>query len=527
MIGAAAHGERLQQPEEARLHAGPPVLLCIQRHRHHLAVGVPDQRQLRAEFSNILDFVNLIFDSISFWLIWQRKRLARHFIIGFSLFNIFIGTAFNIATGHFSLVGQLFSCTPDLILLAYFLTSRRAKAVLTQPFDAEVKQRELAAGPGLLPASRPGRSGATSSFTSACSAWWDTGWAAYCTLIRFGMIPGTYGHPESGRIGSTPSSCTGSEPWRACFCCTPSRTSLKKRIRSRVVPLLISFVVNARLHDHRTGHGMVNQPGLTASCPMGLLDMFCNHGQVCLQNAIAFGVVATLMTWVIYPALEQLLSKGPSRDGMNIAFIAVTVGFCILIFLYYVNVALPTRRRRRCRLLGRNLDELSSSYDSEAAGYQDDPASMPILSQRRRAVRLRARLFGVLAEPGMPWCVLSFHLSVLGHWMEIVYCSFMNVFGIVDDSLSNETTRCTVFVYGVVYALVLMPLKTALVAGAPPRQRRDPVLRRHRGAVHALRTAAGFMLKPAERRRRIPVVGQLTLHSALLPGMLRKRPRAA
>ena len=52
------------------------------------------------EFSNILDFVNLIFDSISFWLIWQRKRLARHFIIGFSLFNIFIGTAFNIATGQ-------------------------------------------------------------------------------------------------------------------------------------------------------------------------------------------------------------------------------------------------------------------------------------------------------------------------------------------------------------------------------------------------------------------------------------------
>ena len=29
--------------------------------------------------------------------------------------------------------------------------------------------------------------------------------------------------------------------------------------------------------------------------------MFCNFmGQVCLQNAIAFGVVATLMTWVIY-----------------------------------------------------------------------------------------------------------------------------------------------------------------------------------------------------------------------------------
>ena len=67
------------------------------------------------------------------------------------------------------------------------------------------------------------------------------------------------------------------------------------------------------------------------------------------------------------PAL--LAGRLHPRDGMNIAFIAVTVGFCILIFLYYVNVALP------------DLDdaddagssdatsiELSYSYDSEAAG---------------------------------------------------------------------------------------------------------------------------------------------------------------
>ena len=65
---------------------------------------------------------------------------------------------------------------------------------------------------------------------------------------------------------------------------------------------------------------MVNQPGPDGKLPLwDYSDMFCNFmGQVCLQNAIAFGVVATLMTWVIYPALEQLLSKVP-RDGMNIA----------------------------------------------------------------------------------------------------------------------------------------------------------------------------------------------------------------
>ena len=54
---------------------------------------------------------------------------------------------------------------------------------------------------------------------------------------------------------------------------------------------------------------------------------------------------------------------------MNIAFIAVTVGFCILIFLYYVNVALPdlddaTMPAPRTQ----PSIELSYSYDSEAAG---------------------------------------------------------------------------------------------------------------------------------------------------------------
>ena len=251
------------------------------------------------EFSNILDFVNLIFDSISFWLIWQRKRLARHFIIGFSLFNIFIGTAFNIATGHFSLVGQLFSCTPDLILLAYFLTSRRAKAVLTQPFDAEVKQRELAKD---LDCYQP----RTWAFWrniiiyfcvfSVVGHWME---AAYCTLIRFGMIPGTY-DPNS-QIWSDwlyPFIVYGFGAVACVLLLYPVKNFLEKRIRSRVVPLLISFVVNALVCTaiELVMGLMVNQPGPDGKLPLwDYSDMFCNFmGQVCLQNAIAFGVVDTM-----------------------------------------------------------------------------------------------------------------------------------------------------------------------------------------------------------------------------------------
>src|SRR5699024_9070033 len=58
--------------------------------------------------------------------------------------------------------------------------------------------------------------------------------------------------------------------------------------------------------------------------------------------------------------------------------------------------------------------------------------------------------------------------SVLGHWMEIAYCSFMNLFGIVDaDSLVWDDPMYPFLVYGVgtvVCAVALVPLRERLVA---------------------------------------------------------------
>lgn len=57
--------------------------------------------------------------------------------------------------------------------------------------------------------------------------------------------------------------------------------------------------------------------------------------------------------------------------------------------------------------------------------------------------------------------------SVAGHWMEIVYCSFMNIFGIVDpDSLVWDDPMYPFMVYGfgvLVCALLLVPLRIQLV----------------------------------------------------------------
>ena len=89
---------------------------------------------------------------------------------------------------------------------------------------------------------------------------------------------------------------------------------------------------------------------------------------------------------------------------------------------------------------------------------------MPILSKEDERYGYEPGSFAFWRNLAVYFCVFS----VLGHWMEIVYCSFMNVFGIVDaDSLVWDDPMYPFLVYGVgvvVCALVLKPLKTALVA---------------------------------------------------------------
>ena len=291
-------------------------------------------------FSDVLDYLNLIFEAMSFWLIWQRKRAARSLIMAFSLFNIVIGTGYNLGQGAFSVTDQLLDSWFDIILFVYFLTSRRVKAVLTEPFSPEAKREELERE--------------ISYFKPRTWAFWRNlimyfcvfsvvgHWmeAAYCTLIRFGILPGIY-DPNS-QIWSDwlyPFPVYGVGAVACVLLFYPIKNFLEKRIGSRVVPLVISFVINAFVCTL-----IEFVMGLMLNMDYSLWDyrnMFGNFmGQVCLQNAIAFGMVATLMTWVIYPALEARLGR-LSKDVVNTAFAGVVVGFAILVFLYYINVVVP------------------------------------------------------------------------------------------------------------------------------------------------------------------------------------------
>lgn len=56
--------------------------------------------------------------------------------------------------------------------------------------------------------------------------------------------------------------------------------------------------------------------------------------------SFAFGAVATIMTWIVYPTLEKLMGRLP-RNAANVLFIVVVVFFVLVFSLYCVNVAIP------------------------------------------------------------------------------------------------------------------------------------------------------------------------------------------
>lgn len=248
-------------------------------------------------------------------------------------------------TGSFNLAEQCLLSGFDIVLLVYFLTSRRAKAVLVKPFSTETRKAELARDANLFkPKTWPFWRNLLIYFCvfSVVGHWLE---AVYCTFIRFGIIPGTY-DPNS-QIWSDwlyPFVVYGVGAVACVILLYPVKCLILAKVKKPFLSLAASFAINAlvcTLIELAMGL-MLNQPLPDGSLPLwDYRDMFCNFmGQVCLQNALAFGAISTLMVWVIYPVLEKYLAR-LSEDKANTVFVGVVVGFLVLFFLYCINVVVP------------------------------------------------------------------------------------------------------------------------------------------------------------------------------------------
>lgn len=60
-------------------------------------------------------------------------------------------------------------------------------------------------------------------------------------------------------------------------------------------------------------------------------------GQVCLVYSLLFTIVAMVVTWAIFPALERLLSR-VNRDAFRVIFTVSLVLFLLLVVTYSIDL---------------------------------------------------------------------------------------------------------------------------------------------------------------------------------------------
>ena len=120
----------------------------------------------------------------------------------------------------------------------------------------------------------------------------------------------------------------------------PIKNLFEKKLGGVWKPLLASFVVNALVCAaiELTLGLMSNMPDANGVYPLWDYSTmpFNFMGQICLQNVLLFGVVATLMTWVVFPALQRQYLMLP-EDVRQVLFVAVIVFYMLVVCLYVIN----------------------------------------------------------------------------------------------------------------------------------------------------------------------------------------------
>lgn len=278
---------------------------------------------------------SLIIDVIGLWLLSNRMRAARGFSIVVYAANVALSVTLAVIspTDFSSLV---LAVVPDLAIVAYFVFSRRVKAVLIAPFSLEPKRDAPLPKPNELVFWR-------NLIMYYCifalvGHWMEAGFGM---LIRWGIVSGTY----------TPSDYSLWEEWFYPFptegfgfvmCVVllyPARRWLQAHIHDRITPFVLSFLLNSFVCG-----AIEFFLGLVVNAQLQLWDYsdlpFNIMGQVCLQNSLCFGVISTAIVWIVYPLIERVVGR-TSKDVMNVIFVGIVAFYALLQCLYMINIVMP------------------------------------------------------------------------------------------------------------------------------------------------------------------------------------------
>ena len=287
--------------------------------------------------TTMMDWIMIILEGVAFWMFINRYRIARPFVIGMAILGIVVPAAVDISMGQFNPFALLANSAFYIFLLFYFIFSKRVKATLVNDFakhDGDYEKEDFVIDRRGWPFYR----NLIMYFIlfSVIGHWMEMG---MCQFIILGIVQGEYDPSNTllWRDWLYPFPMEGAAVVIIALVLYPFFLWLKKKFpgKKRVLAYVISFFAGALLCTL-----IEFSMGLIVNADLQLWDYrdnFCNiMGQVCLQNTTAFGVVAAIITWWVYPMMERWIARVP-RDIMNIVFVVVAVFGAIIWSLYIIN----------------------------------------------------------------------------------------------------------------------------------------------------------------------------------------------
>lgn len=284
----------------------------------------------------VVDWVTVILEGMALWMLAYRYKLARPFIIGLSIASLVVDLIIRVTTHSFSLLMFISDGLFYLFLIFYFLFSRRVKATLVNDLSSYRPWKE---GKDFVIERRgwPFYRNLIIYFItfSVLGHWMEM---AMCQLIIAGLVEGDYDPSNTmlWRDWLYPFPMEGAAVVLIAVALYPLYDWLRRKYGAGLRAHLLSFVANALTCSLIEFCG-----GLVVNSHYELWDYRNNFGnimgQVCLQNALAFGAACSIITWFVYPMLEKWIASLP-YDLMNIAFIATLAFGCVTWALYVVDL---------------------------------------------------------------------------------------------------------------------------------------------------------------------------------------------
>ncbi|MBP3884331.1 MAG: putative ABC transporter permease [Olsenella sp.] len=300
-----------------------------------LGLLVTSRNSIQYTSGTIFDWAMIILEGVALWFIMNRYKVARPFTIAVGCMGIAYNVGAAVAAGELHLLTLVSNSLFYLVLIGYFALSKRVRVVCMNDFgrgqgfynkdDFVIDRRSWAFFRNLI---------MYFVIFSVFGHWMEAG---FCQLIRLGLVSGKYDPSNTmlWRDWLYPFPMEGAAVVIIGLALYPLKEWLDKKFSNPFVPYVLSFLANM----------------LTCSCiefSMGLIvnsnhqlwdysNGFCNiMGQVCLQNALGFGVAASVITWFIYPLLERWIARMPEHI-VNIAFVVIAIFGGILWSLYIVD----------------------------------------------------------------------------------------------------------------------------------------------------------------------------------------------